>query len=155
MSNTDDGFALIEEILMDDAEHYGVKGMRWGRRKDQDTSPVDVSVSAKPGGLVKTTGGQRQKQSDDAVEAAILKQVARGSSVDSLSNAQLKKLNERMNLEQNYQRLAVQDKQSRMSTGQKLVQAFIQGTAKVGQQQLQQQINAQATQQVKLLLDNK
>lgn len=73
--------------------HYGVKGMKWGVRKDRR-------------GGVTTTGRRRrgstaEPQSEDSKKAQKLK----SKSARSLSNAELKALNERLNLEQNYSRM--------------------------------------------------
>lgn len=74
----------IEDLL----EHSGVKGMKWGKRK-----PRDEKARAKQFGPKKTV-----KTSSDfkATEAY------RGRDPRTLSNKQLKALNERMNLENNY-----------------------------------------------------
>ena len=56
--------------------HWGIKGMKWGVRKDR-------------------------KVSEDAATAKALKK----KKLDELSNAELKKLNERKNLEQQYKNL--------------------------------------------------
>jgi hypothetical protein len=63
--------------------HYGVPGMRWGKRKPGTGTPSKRVASA------------------DHTEAKALKKKRPAE----LSNAELKKLNERMNLEQNYMRL--------------------------------------------------
>lgn len=75
---------------MNDQElmHYGVLGMKWGVRKDRRSSS---SKSKK-----KST-----RISDDYKEYSNLKK----RDVRSLSNNELRKLNDRMNLEQNYRRL--------------------------------------------------
>lgn len=86
-------------------EHYGVKGMKWGVRRDKPTGPESVSVVAKPGRRVKAAGGRRQPASDDAIQAAVLKRRAKKSSVDSLSNKELQQLITRLNMEQQYSRL--------------------------------------------------
>ena len=67
--------------------HYGVKGMKWGVRKDRS----------------KSSGGSRRKESwsDDAREASTIKK----KKVKQMSNSELKKLNERTRLEQEYSRL--------------------------------------------------
>ena len=87
--------------------HYGVKGMKWGvRKRDRGSNgPVKVRTSHKPGGRVKTKGGENQKASPDAVRAAVARQKARKSTTDSLSNKELQDLVTRMNLEQQYARL--------------------------------------------------
>lgn len=68
--------AEVEDFL----EHYGVKGMQWGVRKSARSS---------------------HPQSDDHKTAKALQSRHRSS----LSNHELKTLNERRNLEQNYNRL--------------------------------------------------
>lgn len=66
--------------------HYGVLGMKWGVRRNRSRS-----------------GGSRRKRfmSDDAREASAIKK----KKVNQMSNAELKKLNERKRLEQEYSRL--------------------------------------------------
>lgn len=66
--------------------HYGVLGMKWGVRKDRSRS-----------------SGFRKKRSmsDDARDASVIKK----KKVSQMSNAELKRLNERSRLEQEYSRL--------------------------------------------------
>lgn len=66
--------------------HYGVLGMKWGVRRDRSRS-----------------GGSRKKRSmsDDARDAYTIKK----KKVSQMSNAELRKLNERTRLEQEYSRL--------------------------------------------------
>ena len=63
-----------------DLVHYGVKGMKWGKRKDTSS---------------------RAPSSDDHTEVAAL----RRQETRTLSNKDLKKVNERLQLEANYARL--------------------------------------------------
>lgn len=67
--------------------HYGVLGMKWGVRRDRSRSG----------------GGSRRKRSmsEDAREASEIKK----KKVSQMSNAELKKINERTRLEQEYSRL--------------------------------------------------
>lgn len=70
-------------------QHVGVKGMRWGFRK-------------KPGGGYEESGrAKRGERSADSAEVAEL----RRHHVATLSNAEIRKINERLNLEQNYRNL--------------------------------------------------
>lgn len=71
--------------------HAGVKGMRWGVRRYQN----------KDGSLTPAGKNRYNRMSEDAKTAASLKK----KSVKSMSNAELKKLNERIRLEQEYSRL--------------------------------------------------
>lgn len=68
--------------------HYGVLGMKWGVRKDRSSGS-----SRKRG---------KSSWSDDAKEARAIKK----KKVKQMSNAELKKLNERTRLEQEYSRLS-------------------------------------------------
>ena len=70
--------------------HYGIKGMKWGVRKSRSR-----------------TGSSRKKRSktdgwsDDAKEAYRINK----KKVNQMSNAELRKVNERRNLERNYKQL--------------------------------------------------
>ena len=68
-------------------QHYGVLGMKWGVRRSTGGS----SKSSK----------RKRVVSDDAREVAAIKKKKRSE----MSNAELKKANERMRLEQEYSRL--------------------------------------------------
>ena len=103
--------------------HYGVKGMRWGvrRSKSRSTGPEEVTLKTVPGKRVSAQGGRRHPASEDARTAAIYKQKARKSTVDSLSNKELQALVNRMNLEQNYSRLTA----DQLSPGRRFVNKFM------------------------------
>ena len=81
--------------------HYGVLGMKWGVRKDRSS------------GSSRNRG--KSSWSDDAREAKALKK----KGIKQLSNSELKKLNERTRLEQEYTRL----NPSAVSKGWKMVAA--------------------------------
>lgn len=73
--------------------HHGVKGMRWGVRRYQNSD-----------GTLTAAGKKRRKsdnRSDDAKTADSLKK----KRPEEMSNSELKKLNERMRLEQEYSKL--------------------------------------------------
>lgn len=83
-------------VLTSDGElyHAGIKGMRWGVRRFQN-----------PDGTLTAAGKKRQakeaSKSDDHVEASRIKK----KKISEMSNSELKKLNERTRLEQEYSRL--------------------------------------------------
>lgn len=94
---TEEGREATETLI-----HYGVKGMKWGVRKNR--SRVEVSRRRVTGSL-KTKGGEGRKPSADAKRAKVYGQISKRSGRQALSNAQLKAYIERMNLEQQASRL--------------------------------------------------
>lgn len=70
-------------------QHYGILGMHWGVRRYQNK---DGSLT--PAGRKK----QKRQMSSDAKEVSEIKK----KKISEMSNAELKKLNERQNLERNY-----------------------------------------------------
>ena len=72
--------------------HHGIKGMKWGVRRYRNT---DGSLT--PAGKRR----YRDKWSTDAKEAAVIKK----KRINQMSNAELRKYNERARLEQEYRRL--------------------------------------------------
>ena len=107
----DDMIVAMGDSIEDFLAHYGVLGMRWGVRRAEGPDgrvknlPVPVETSHKPGRRVKAKGGKRLPASDDAVRVAAIKQRARKSTTDSLSNKELQDLVTRLNLEAQYDRL--------------------------------------------------
>jgi len=77
---------------MNELYHFGVKGMKWGVRKDRKRS-----VSSKH---------SRSDNKDYTESRDLLKK-----SPNKLSNAELRKINERLNLEQQYSNLTTIQKQ--------------------------------------------
>lgn len=116
-------------------EHHGVKGMKWGVRKDGSTSSTtittsrlrkpatDVVAKQKPGQFVRTAGGTRQTAAEDAIRVAASRQLAKKSTTDALSNKQLQEAVNRMNLEQQYSQLV--KKSDRRTRGQRFVQRLM------------------------------
>lgn len=83
--------------------HYGVLGMKWGVRKQRDSVGRRRSgVKAKP----KTTESEKPK-SEDYKDSRVLKSKAH----EGLSNADLKRLNDRLNLEKQYRDLTKAEQQ--------------------------------------------
>lgn len=75
----------------DELTHWGIKGMKWGVRRYQN----------KDGSLTPKGKKRYDTMSDDAKSVKSLKK----KRVDEMSNAELKKYNERVRLEQEYSRL--------------------------------------------------
>lgn len=115
--------------------HYGVKGMKWGRRRRSD-------------GTVEVTG-RVAKGSEDHEKAAVLKK----KRVAEMSNAELKQLNERMQLESNYSQLMGKQKgnTSPVAKGQKVVKTVL-STAQTANQ-VYTTINSPAVKEIRKLLN--
>lgn len=120
--------AFVGEFL----EHYGVKGMKWGKRRsraerlqaraEKTEAAKKVTVETKPGGRgLKATGGKGRDASEDAIKAAVGKQIAKKSGVDALSNQELQAVVQRMNLEQQYAKLS----KGQQSDGQKFMEKWL------------------------------
>ena len=82
-------------------EHFGIKGMHWGRRK----GPTHVETP-----------------SADHKEKMRIK----SKSISEMSNAELKTVNERLQLEKRYKELATED----LSRGQRFVRDMLLNSAK-------------------------
>lgn len=112
MSSIENGVMSDEDIL----SHHGVKGQKWGVRRQSPSGPQGVIVSDKRK-KIKTSGGKGHPAHPDAVKSRTTGQIAKKSGTKALSNAELKAYNERLNLEQNFKRLQYQDS----SVGKKFV----------------------------------
>ena len=80
--------------------HYGVKGMKWGIRKKYDT----ISTMFK-----------RKNVDDDVEEHADYAKAHSKKSVKEMSDAELREINNRLNMEQQYARLTEQ--KSKIASG--------------------------------------
>lgn len=96
-------------------EHFGVKGMRWGSRK---SGPV----------------GEHSEDSARTRESLAKVKTARGT--HTLTNDELKKLNERLNLEANYKRLTESEE---VVKGEKFVTDLLKNAGKQEAQKLTNQ----------------
>jgi hypothetical protein len=95
---------IVDNLFL---EHFGVKGMKWGvRRQGIGAAPTDVVVTRTPKGKVKTSGGKNQPAHEDAIKAKVAVAKAKGSGLDSLSNQELQTLATRINLEKQVTKLA-------------------------------------------------
>lgn len=87
-------------------EHYGVPGMRWGRRKARDKPTYERSVSA-----------PAPRASEDARKTGSYQQRAKAGGTAALSTKELQELVTRQNLEAQYSRL----NPAPISMGQKIM----------------------------------
>lgn len=118
------GSGSLDDVLA----HYGIRGMKWGvRRTKKQLNSAHTS--------------------EDATKAHEYKTRAKTSGTSSLSNKELQHLVNRMNLEQQYGRLASNNK--KMSAGAKFARDILIG---VGKQQAIKLANDAASKQVAQLL---
>lgn len=88
--------------------HYGIRGMRWGVRRYQNSDGTYTSI------------GKKRKYQETAHEDYI--NAHSKKSIKSMSNAELKARNNRLQMEQQYANLT-----KKTSSGKKAVQMFIKG----------------------------
>lgn len=88
--------------------HYGIRGMRWGVRRYQNSDGTYTSI------------GKKRKRQETAHEDYI--NAHSKKSIKSMSNAELKARNNRLQMEQQYANLT-----RKTSSGKKAVQMFIKG----------------------------
>lgn len=88
--------------------HYGIRGMRWGVRRYQNSDGTYTFI------------GKKRKHQETAHEDYI--NAHSKKSVKSMSNAELKARNNRLQMEQQYANLT-----KKTSSGKKAVQMFIKG----------------------------
>lgn len=98
---------------LDDLEHSGVKGMKWGVRK-----PRDEKARAKQ------FGPKSKKEVKKSTDFKATEKY-RGQDPRSLTNKQLKALNERMNLEKNYAQNYSKISPSKAKRGEERVKATL------------------------------
>lgn len=113
ISTVDRGRSAVDEMF-----HYGVKGMKWGvttKDRASQKAPTEVSVTqTKNGTFAKTNGGKNLPLHGDSKESLVVRQKAKSSTTDALSNAELRTAINRMQLEQQYTQLAfASDRRSR------------------------------------------
>ncbi len=136
LSSYDYGMEVsMSDLVSDILSHHGVKGQKWGVRRDGSISSTstatsrlrrpatDVVVKQKPGQFVRTSGGKKQSAAEDAIKVASARQVAKKSSTDALTTKQLQEAVKRMNLEVQYSKLVKQV--DRRNRGKRFVDALL------------------------------
>ena len=131
-----DAMAQADQFVSDYLAHYGVKGMKWGVRKS-DVPAGETRVTQK-GRKLKGEGGKGLPAHEDAKKAAVSKQKAKGSGIQSLSNQELKDLANRMNLEQQVRQLSLQDKQANANPAARFIKRTL---TQSGKQEAQKAAN--------------
>ncbi len=129
-------------------EHFGVKGMRWGVRR----SPAQLGKGSKKGDEHEVSAPPKKPgEVTTKITRYDKKGNAHPSKLANLSDTQLKKLNERMNMEQQYARLTAQPP-GFMAGAKKFATDIALNVAK---QQITNLANEQASKQIKGLLGPK
>jgi hypothetical protein len=126
--------------------HHGVKGMKWGVRRDRP-SRVTVGQAGFGGKKLKARGGTGHGPVKEATRAAKLGQIKKASGAHALSNSDLQTYAKRLELEAKVNNLEF----GRKTRGQKFVASL---TGK-GQQHLTDAATNTASKQVKRTLKAK
>lgn len=84
--------------------HFGIRGMRWGVRRENPSGSPAVVKRAVPGKKIKTAGGKGHAPTDDALKAALVGQKAKASGVQSLSSEEMQHALNRMRLENQFRK---------------------------------------------------
>lgn len=116
-----DSVEQSESCSENDIMHYGVLGMKWGVRKKK-AQAVSGKTSAK-----KSVSRKEQKKRADSKTSPDYNEskFVRNRNVKSMSNADLKKAINRMQLEQQYKQLSQNDKSAAQKMGEQFVKSLI------------------------------
>lgn len=131
-------------------EHYGTRGMKWGVRKDRGggvsrTAPSQHTSSrteSKPAPsaplkghhifskkLAKKSKTKDEVESEDAKAYRELHEKAKRTGRSSLTNAELKKLNERFDMEKKFSKLEAEMKAKKSGVGKKIAKKVAENMA--------------------------
>ena len=110
-------FDVVDDFLNDHLEHHGIKGMKWGVRKPRSSSGASPASRA---------SGPRTRK----VQKTRSPSYKKPAKTDLLSNDELRRSNERLRLEKEYNTLISEVKRQNRSKGQKFLQDTV---MKIGQ----------------------
>jgi 2'-5' RNA ligase len=131
VTHTEESPSMYGAVFVDGLMHYGVKGMKWGFRKDSVPSAVAPSSTSRvPHGdkrktKIKAVGGQNHPATPDALKVAEHRIKLAKSGPAALSNQELREVATRMQLEQ-------QVKQLQTPAAKKFVRELLVGQGKQG-----------------------
>lgn len=94
----DEPFKIDTKTPIDQLYHFGTKGMHWGDRKYQNKDGTRTAL-----------GKKRDRETDESEDHARSRD-SKSKGTKSLSNDELKKLNERLKLEEDYKKLTKVEK---------------------------------------------
>lgn len=97
----------VDEMIQNVLTHHGIKGMKWGIRRNR--TPTSVAVSQK-GKKLKAKGGENQPAHKDAIKAKTIGQTKKKSGLHALSDQELRDYANRLQLEASVNRLETEKK---------------------------------------------
>lgn len=112
--------------------HYGVKGMRWGRRKSRDTGEINVKTSNGQTGTIKFNPKKVTRDADGGItvksgrEVKKMQKQAEAIKVKSMSDKELREKINRIQMEQQYAKLTgTKEGRSKIETGKEVYKRTI------------------------------
>ena len=113
---------MIDNALDDSIEHHGIKGMKWGVRRDSTgwIGPAGSPSRKKSQALIGPAGSPSRKSSS--------KKSRRSSSTKEMTNAELRAQIERLQLEKQYRQLVLEMSPQKHAAARKAIkQAVVNG----------------------------